>query len=46
MNQKEIQKFKVQINDLMEQGYVRLNKSPYGSLVLFMDKKDEKLRCA
>jgi hypothetical protein len=46
MNQKEIQKFKVQINDLMEQRYVKLNKLPYGSLVLFMDKKNEKLQCA
>jgi len=42
MNQKELQKFKVQINDLMEHGYIRLNMLPY-SLILFMDKKDEKL---
>jgi len=28
----------------MEQRYIRLSKSPYGSLVLFVDKKDEKLQ--
>jgi len=28
----------------MEQGYIRLNKSPYGSPILFVDKNDEKLR--
>jgi len=43
LNKKELQEFKAQINDLMEQGYMRPNKSPYGSHVLFMDKKDGKL---
>ncbi len=28
----------------MEWGYIKLNKSPYGLPILFMDKKDEKLR--
>jgi hypothetical protein len=28
----------------MEWGYIRLSKLPYGSLVLFKDKKDKKLR--
>jgi hypothetical protein len=27
----------------MEWGYIRLYKSPYGSLVLFVNKKDKKL---
>jgi hypothetical protein len=27
----------------MKQGYIRLSKSPYGSFVLFIDKKDGKL---
>jgi hypothetical protein len=27
----------------MECGYITLNKSPYGSFILFMDKKDKKL---
>jgi hypothetical protein len=27
----------------MEQGYIRPSKLPYGLLVLFVDKKDEKL---
>jgi hypothetical protein len=43
LDKKKLQKFKVQINDLMERGYMRPNKSPYGSLVLFIDKKDGKL---
>jgi hypothetical protein len=28
----------------MEWGYVRLSSSPYGTLVLFVGKKDKKLR--
>jgi hypothetical protein len=28
----------------MERGYIRLSKSPYGALVLFVGKKDRKLR--
>jgi len=40
---KKLQKFKVQINNLMERGYIRPNKSPYGLPMLFVDKKDEKL---
>jgi hypothetical protein len=27
----------------MEQGYIKLNKLPYGSPILFVDKKDRKL---
>jgi hypothetical protein len=38
LNKKEFQKFKVQINNLIEHGYIRLNKSPYGLPVLFVDK--------
>jgi hypothetical protein len=40
---KELQELKVQINNLMEWGYIIPNKSPYGSLILFVDKKDKKL---
>jgi len=42
-NKKKLQKFKVQINNLVEWGYIKLNKLPYGSPILFMDKKDKKL---
>ncbi len=38
--------FKVQINNLMEWGYIRLNKSFYGLPVLFMDKKGRNCACA
>jgi hypothetical protein len=35
---------KKQLNDLLARGYIRPNKSPYKALVLFVDKKDGKLR--
>jgi hypothetical protein len=38
LNKKELQELKVQINNLMERGYIRLSKSPYGLLVLFGPK--------
>jgi hypothetical protein len=44
LNQKRLEDFKRQINELMEWGYVHLSSSPYGTLVLFVGKKDEKLR--
>ncbi len=44
LNQKELEEFKRQINNLMEIGYIPLNKSPYGAPMLFMGKKDENLR--
>jgi hypothetical protein len=40
LNQKELKELKTQINDLLNQGYIKLNKSPYGTHVLFVDKKD------
>ncbi len=43
LNKKELQEIKVQINNLMEWGYIRPSKSPYGSFILFVDKKDKKL---
>ncbi len=43
LNKKELQELKVQINNLMEWGYIRPSKLPYGSLILFVDKKDKKL---
>jgi len=41
-NKNKLQKFKVQINDLTEWGYIRLNELPCG-LFVFVDKKDGKL---
>ena len=35
---------KSQLDDLLAKGYVRQSKSPYGAPVLFVDKKDGKLR--
>jgi hypothetical protein len=43
LNNKKLQQLKAQKNNLIEQGYIRLSKSPYGSPILFVDKKDEKL---
>jgi hypothetical protein len=43
LNKKELQEFKAQINEFMEHGYIRPSESPYGLLVLFVDKKYEKL---
>jgi len=40
---KELHEFNAQIKDLMEWGYIRPSKSPYGLPILFVDKKDGKL---
>jgi len=44
LNQKELEEFKRQINDLMETSYIRPSKSPYNDLMLFVGKKDGKLK--
>ena len=44
LNQKELMELKKQLNDLLARGYIRPSKSPYGAPVLFVDKKDGKLR--
>jgi len=43
LNRKELQELKAQINNLMERGYIKPNKSPYGLLVLCVDQNDKKL---
>jgi len=43
LTKKNLQEFKVQINDLMEWGYIRRSKLLYGFPILFVDKKDKKL---
>lgn len=44
LNQKELEEFKRQINDLMERDYICLHKSPFDAPMLFVGKKDGKLR--
>jgi hypothetical protein len=43
LNYKELEELKKQLNDLLNQGYIQQNKSPYEALILFVDKKDGKL---
>jgi len=43
LNKKELQKLKIQINNLMERGYIKPSKLHYGLLVLFVDENDKKL---
>jgi hypothetical protein len=43
LNGKELEELKNQINDLMERGNIKPKKWPYRTLVLFVDKKDDKL---
>ena len=42
--QKELEELKSQLDELRAKGYIRQSKSPYGAPVLFVDKKDGKLR--
>jgi hypothetical protein len=44
LNQKELEKPKTQLNDFLNPRYIWQNKLPYGALVLFVDKKDNKLK--
>ena len=44
LSQKELEELKFQLDELLAKGYIRQSKSPYSALVLFVDKKDEKLR--
>ena len=40
----ELQELKVQIQDLLDRGFIRPNTSPWGTSVLFAKKKDKTLR--
>ena len=40
----ELQELKVQIQELLDKGFIRPNTSPWGTLVLFAKKKDKTLR--
>ena len=44
MNTPELLEVKLQLQDLMEKRYIKLNVSPWGELVLFVKKKDGTLR--
>jgi len=44
MSHEELKELKVQLEELLTKGYIKLNKSPYGALVLFVHKKDGTLR--
>jgi hypothetical protein len=39
-----LEELKRQLNNLLDRGYILQNKSPYGALALFVNKKDDKLR--
>jgi hypothetical protein len=42
--QRESEELKTHLNGLLNWGYIFQSKSPYGALVLFVYKKDDKLR--
>ncbi|KAL3692137.1 hypothetical protein R1sor_005788 [Riccia sorocarpa] len=44
MNQPEMLELKRQLGELMDRGYIRTSKSPFGAPVLFAKKKDGKMR--
>ena len=44
MGRTELQELKVQIEGLLEQGFIRPSTSPWGASVLFVRKKDDTLR--
>jgi len=44
LNQKNSKELKKKINDFIERCYIHLNESPYGAPMLFMGKKDGKLK--
>src|SRR3981081_3153056 len=44
MSQPEMDELKKQLTELMDKGYVQESKSPYGSPVLFVKKKDGSMR--
>jgi hypothetical protein len=44
MTPKELAEMKVQLNELLDKGYIRPSSLPWGCLALFMKKKDQSLR--
>jgi hypothetical protein len=44
MTPKELAELKVQLNELLDKGYIHPNSSPWGCPALFVKKKDQSLR--
>jgi hypothetical protein len=44
MTPKELAELKVQLNELLDKGYIRPSSSPWGCPMLFVKKKDQSLR--
>jgi hypothetical protein len=44
MTPKELAELKVQLNELLDKGYIHPSSSPWGCLALFVKKKDQSLR--
>jgi hypothetical protein len=44
MTPKELAELKIQLNELLDKGYIRLSSSPWGCPSLFVKKKDQSLR--
>jgi hypothetical protein len=44
MTPKELAELKVQLNELMDKGFIHLSSSPWGCPALFVKKKDQSLR--
>jgi hypothetical protein len=44
MNHEELKELKVQFEELLTKGYIKLNKSPYGAPIFFVHKKDGRLK--
>ena len=40
----ELHELKVQLQELLDKGFIRSSTSPWGTLVLFVKKKDKTLR--
>ena len=40
----ELQELRVQLQELLDKGFIKLSTSPWGALVLFAKKKDKTLR--
>ena len=40
----ELKELKLQLQELLEKGFIHLSVSPWGALVLFVKKKDDTLR--
>jgi hypothetical protein len=44
MTRKELAELKIQLNELLDKGYIRPSSSPCGCPALFVKKKDQSLR--